>query len=98
MRKTSAVTALVWMLLPAIALAQDARTTIEDATNALGAVGLTSITYSGNAATANFGQSRTISFGLSSTSVRSYTRTIDFVQPASRATGATMPPAVRSIS
>jgi len=95
MRKTSAVTALVWMLLPAIALAQDARTTIEDATNALGAVGLTSITYSGNAATANFGQSRTISFGLSSTSVRSYTRTIDFVQPASRATGATMPPAVR---
>jgi hypothetical protein len=60
MRKTSAVTALVWMLLPAIALAQDARTTIEDATKALGAVGLTSITYSGIAATANFGQSRTM--------------------------------------
>ena len=78
-----------------VALAQDAKTTIEDATKAIGAVGLTSITYSGAAATANFGQSRTISFGLSSTSVRSYTRTIDFAQPASRATGATMPPAVR---
>ena len=78
-----------------IVLAQDAKTTIEDATKAIGAVGLTSITYSGTAATANFGQSRTISFGLSSTSVRGYTRTIDFAQPASRATGATMPPAVR---
>jgi glyoxylase-like metal-dependent hydrolase (beta-lactamase superfamily II) len=95
MRTTSGVTVLVWMLLPAIAFAQDARTTIEDATKALGAVGLTSITYSGIAATANFGQSRTISFGLSSTSVRNYTRTIDFAQPASRATGSTMPPAVR---
>src|SRR5262245_10525267 len=95
MGKTSAATALVWMLLPGLAFAQDAKTTIEDATKALGAVGLTSITYSGIAATANFGQSRTISFGLSSTSVRNYTRTIDFAQPASRATGSTMPPAVR---
>ena len=95
MRKTSAATAFVWALLPVIALAQDAKTTIEDATKAIGAVGLTSITYSGAAATANFGQSRTISFGLSSTSVRGYTRTIEFAQPASRATGATMPPAVR---
>ena len=95
MRKTSAVIALVWTLLPGVTSAQDARTTIEDATKAMGAVGLTSITYSGAAATANFGQSRTISFGLASTSVRSYTRTIDFAQPASRATGATLPPAVR---
>ena len=31
MRKTSLVTAFVWTLLPAIALAQDAKTTIEDA-------------------------------------------------------------------
>jgi hypothetical protein len=94
MRKSSAATAFVWALLPVIALAQDAKTTIEDATRAIGAVGLASITYSGAAATANFGQSRS-SFGLSSTSVRGYTRTIDFAQPASRATGATMPPAVR---
>ena len=34
-------------------------------------------------------------FGLASTSIRSYTRTIDFSQPASRATGATLPPAPR---
>jgi glyoxylase-like metal-dependent hydrolase (beta-lactamase superfamily II) len=95
MRKTAAVAALVSTLLPGLAFAQDAKTTIEDATKALGAVGLTSITYSGIAATANFGQSRTISFGLSSTSVRDYTRTIDFAQPASRATGSTFPPPVR---
>ena len=95
MQKTSAVMVLVWTLLPGVTSAQDARTTIEDATKAMGAVGLTSLTYSGAAATANFGQSRTISFGLASTSVRSYTRTIDFEQPASRATGVTLPPAVR---
>ena len=50
MRKTSAATAFVWALLPLIALAQDAKSTIEDATKAIGAVGLTSITYSGAAA------------------------------------------------
>ena len=83
------------MLLPAVALAQDAKAVIEVAIKATGSAGLTSITYSGAAATANFGQSRTISFGLASTSVRSYTRTIDFTQPSSRATGATLPPAPR---
>ena len=96
MRKTSAAIAF-WaaMLLPDVALAQDAKTVIEAALKATGSAGLTSITYSGQAATANFGQSRTISFGLSSTSVRSYTRTIDFAQPASRATGMTVPPTTR---
>jgi len=97
MRETSAVIALVAAtLLPGVALAQDAKAVIEAAITATGSAGLTSITYSGQAATSsNFGQSRTISFGLSSTSVRSYTRTMDFAQPASRATGTTVPPAAR---
>src|SRR5262245_7423285 len=96
MRKTSAVIALcAAMLLPDAALAQDAKAAIEAAIKAMGSAGLTSITYSGQAATANFGQSRTISFGLASTSIRVYTRTIDFAQPASRATGVTMPPTSR---
>src|SRR6185369_7409408 len=95
MRRTCAALALAWTLVPAAALAQDANTVVEQAMKAAGSAGLTSVTYSGLAANANFGQSRTISFGLASTSIRSYARTIDFMQPASRATGATLPPAPR---
>lgn len=95
MWKTPAVTALLITLLSASTAAQDAKTVIDDASTAMGAAGPSSITYSGSAAIGNFGQSRTISFGLASTSVRNYTRTVDFTQPASRATGDTLPPAVR---
>ena len=62
--------ALVLTMLPIVTWAQDARAVIEEALKATGSAGLTSITYSGSAATANFGQSRTISFGLASTSIR----------------------------
>jgi len=78
---------LIVALLAAGADAPDARPVIDDATRALGATGLTSIVFAGAAAIGNFGQSRTISYGLTSTSIKSYTRTIDFTQPASRATG-----------
>jgi glyoxylase-like metal-dependent hydrolase (beta-lactamase superfamily II) len=71
------------------------KSVVESATLAMGAAGLTSVTYSGAAALGNFGQSRTISFGLASTMVRNYSRTIDFTQPASHATGDSVPPAVR---
>jgi glyoxylase-like metal-dependent hydrolase (beta-lactamase superfamily II) len=94
MWKTSAVTALFVTLLSVSTAAQDVRTVIEDASKAMGATGLNSITYSGAAANGNFGQSRTISFRLASTSIRNYTRTIDFTQPASRASGDTLPPAI----
>jgi glyoxylase-like metal-dependent hydrolase (beta-lactamase superfamily II) len=82
-------------LLPASAVAQDARTVIDAASRAMGMEGLSSITYSGAAAAGNFGQSRTISFGLVSTSIRNYTRTIDYTRPASHASGEATPPAVR---
>jgi glyoxylase-like metal-dependent hydrolase (beta-lactamase superfamily II) len=96
MRKTTGVIALVGtMLLPGVVLAQDAKAVIAEAIKTTGSAALTSITYSGLAATSNFGQSRTISFGLASTSVRSYTRTIDITQLSSRATGTTLPPAAR---
>jgi glyoxylase-like metal-dependent hydrolase (beta-lactamase superfamily II) len=86
--------ALLVVLLPAAVTGQDARTVVAAASQAMGANGLDSITYSGIAAVANFGQSRTISFGLASTTIRNYTRTIDFTQPASRVTGVATPPAV----
>jgi len=93
--KTFALSALLVIALSTGAEAQDARTVIDTAARAMGATGLDSITYSGTAAVANFGQSRTISFGLASTTIRNYTRTIDFAQPASRVTGVAAPPAVQ---
>ncbi|HET9266998.1 MAG TPA: MBL fold metallo-hydrolase [Vicinamibacterales bacterium] len=77
------------------AAAQDAAAVVADATRAMGLSELKAITFSGNAAIGNFGQSRTISFGLSSTSIPNYTRTIDFARSASLATGTTNPPAAR---
>src|SRR5688500_11670967 len=95
MGKTLALAALLLTtILCAGASAQDARTVVDGAVTAMGMGGLTSITYFGVAAQGNFGQSRTISFGLASTSISDYVRTIDFAQPASRATGTTLPPAV----
>ena len=73
--------------------ADDAKTVVDAASKAMGVTGLKSITISGAAANGNFGQSRTISFGLASTSIRNYVRTIDFTVPASHATGITQPPA-----
>jgi glyoxylase-like metal-dependent hydrolase (beta-lactamase superfamily II) len=77
------------------ASAQDANAVIAEALRTIGATNLTSITYSGNAAQGNFGQSRTITFGVASTSIRNYTRTIDFTTSTARITGDTTPPGVR---
>ena len=95
MWKTAAVTTALMTALAAGASAQDAKTVIDASSKAMGVVGLNSVVYGGSAAQGNFGQSRVISFGLASTSIRNYARAIDFTQPASRATGDTMPPAVR---
>jgi len=95
MWKRRAVATLIATLLPACAMAQDAKAVIAAASKAMGTIGLNSITYSGVASVGNFGQSRTISFGLASTAIRNYTRTIDFIQRASRANGEATPPAGR---
>ena len=93
MAKTCVVTVLLISMLLVSMSAQDAKTVIANASKAMGAEGLDSITYSGSAAMGNFGQSRNISARLASTSIRNYTRTIDFMKPMSRATGDTYPPA-----
>jgi glyoxylase-like metal-dependent hydrolase (beta-lactamase superfamily II) len=95
MWKTRAVATIVVALLPVSASPQDARSVIAAASRAMGTDGLNSITVSGAAAVGNFGQSRTISFGLASTSIRNYTRMIDFTRPASQATGEATPPSGR---
>ena len=75
-------------------VAQDAKAIIASASKAMGADALSSITYSGSATNGNFGQSKTIAGPLAVTTITNYTRAIDLTQPASRATGATMPPAI----
>jgi glyoxylase-like metal-dependent hydrolase (beta-lactamase superfamily II) len=93
MFRTLAATALLLATaLTAAPAAQDAKKVIQDASEEMGVVDLDAITYSGAAAIGNFGQSRTISFGLATTQIRNYARTIDFTKPASRATGDTVPP------
>jgi glyoxylase-like metal-dependent hydrolase (beta-lactamase superfamily II) len=81
-------------LLSTGGVAQDASTSIGQASKAMGADKVTSVTYSGSALAGNFGQSKTIAGPLAITSITNYTRTIDLAAPASRATGTTMPPAI----
>ena len=91
------VTAILAMVLSAGINAQNAATTIGAASKAMGAENLNSITYSGSAGNANFGQSKTIGTPWAPTGITritTYTRTIDLNQPASRAFGPTMPPTV----
>jgi glyoxylase-like metal-dependent hydrolase (beta-lactamase superfamily II) len=90
----AAAAAFVTALSTSAALAEDAKQVIDAASKAMGVVDLNSITYAGAAAVGNFGQSRTISFGLASTSIKNYVRTIDFTKPALRATGDSQPPAL----
>jgi len=94
MRKACAAAFLVAALSTAPTAADDgAKMVIDEASRAMGVAGLHAITYTGLGAIGNFGQSRTISFGLESTALGNYVRTIDFTVPASRAAGDTQPPA-----
>jgi len=94
MLRKLAVAALLMTLLSLGTAAQDANTTIRNASKAMSADGVNSITYSGSASTGNFGQSKSITGPLAVTTITNYTRAIDLTQPASRASGTTMPPAI----
>ena len=79
----------------ATAFAQDAKTVIEQASKAMGVTGLDAITVIGGGGQGNFGQSRTITFGIASTLYANYTRTYDFTGRTARFTADTTPPAAR---
>ena len=93
MSRTLAAAGIVTILAVGTA-AQDGKTVVANAAKAMGADALTSITYSGSAKNGNFGQSTAIAGPLAFTTISNYTRAIDLSQPASRATGATMPPTI----
>ena len=71
------------------AAAQDAKTVVGTASKAMGADGLTSITMYGSGANFGLGQSNNSNGAWPRTNVSDYVRSIDFTQPASRATGVT---------
>src|SRR5690606_16717607 len=72
----------------------DATPVIRAAMETMGVENLSAITYSGTASYVPFGQTRSISPPWPSRTIAGYTRTIDFTQPASRASGSTMRPPI----
>ena len=88
-------TGVLVALLASPAAAQDARAIIAAASKAMGADGLTSITYYGSGANYNFGQSNDPEGPWPRTNLNDYRRSIDFGQPASRATAVTVAPPVQ---
>jgi glyoxylase-like metal-dependent hydrolase (beta-lactamase superfamily II) len=75
------------LLLSPVLSGQDAKAVLAQASQAMGVTTLESITLAGTAAYGNFGQSRGLSFGLESTTIRNYNLTIDFVRGISHAVG-----------
>jgi hypothetical protein len=76
------------------ASAQDAKTVIGTASKAMGVEGLNSIHYYGVAQNGNLGQNNNANQPWPLTNADDYVRTIDFTQPASRATWMTYAVAV----
>jgi glyoxylase-like metal-dependent hydrolase (beta-lactamase superfamily II) len=84
--------ALAMALVAGSLSAQDAKAVIAEASRVMGVEKLTSLSLAGIGAYGNFGQSRTLSFGLASTTIRDYTRTFDFVRGMVRSAGIAAPP------
>lgn len=92
---TLIVALTAWLSIGVVA--QNAAAVVANASKTMGVETLRSITFSGTAQNANFGQSRNIAnpwVTTGTTRITNYTRAIDFGQPASRAFGPTQPPAV----
>jgi glyoxylase-like metal-dependent hydrolase (beta-lactamase superfamily II) len=73
-------------IVSSIAAAQDAKTVIANASKAMGVEGMNSIHYYGTAQNGNLGQNNNANQPWPMAGANDYVRTIDFSQPASRAT------------
>jgi glyoxylase-like metal-dependent hydrolase (beta-lactamase superfamily II) len=83
------VALLAVLAAPAAAQETDAKTVLGAAAKAMGSENLNSITYYGSGANFGLGQSNNSNGAWPRTNVSDYVRSIDFTQPASRATGVT---------
>jgi len=86
------VTAIAVALVVSSLSAQDAKAVIAEASRVMGVETLTSLSLTGIAAYGNFGQSRTLSFGLASTRIRDYSRTFDFSRGTVLSAGVALSP------
>jgi glyoxylase-like metal-dependent hydrolase (beta-lactamase superfamily II) len=80
---------LALLALSAPAAAQDAKAALAAAAKAMGSENLNAITIYGSGANYNLGQSNNANGAWPRNNVSDYVRSIDFTQPASRATGVT---------
>ena len=76
-------------LLAAVPAAQDAKAVISNASKAMGVDGLNSVTFYGAGANFNLGQNNNSNAPWPRANANDYVRSIDFTQPASRATWVT---------
>src|SRR5262249_12832175 len=83
------VAAAALMLLAGPVIAQDAKTIVSNASKAMGADNLNSITYYGSGANYNLGQSNNANGPWPQTNLNDYRRSIDFAQPALRSSAVT---------
>jgi glyoxylase-like metal-dependent hydrolase (beta-lactamase superfamily II) len=81
------VGALLAILVASGAAAQDAKTVLANASQAIGGQNLTSLTYSGTASDVNFLQTRSINGPWPLRPISGYTRVIDLSQLVMRSTG-----------
>src|SRR5262245_36130523 len=87
-RPTLAVLAVI-CFIAGPAAAQDAKAVIANVSKAMGADTVTSVTYYGSGANFNLGQSNNANGPWPRTNLDDYRRSIDFSQPASRASAST---------
>ena len=87
--KYFAAALLCTALLAQPALAQDANTVIAGASKAMGADGVTSVTFYGSGANYNLGQNNNAQGPWARVNLNDYRRTLDLSAPASRATAVT---------
>jgi glyoxylase-like metal-dependent hydrolase (beta-lactamase superfamily II) len=87
-RQSFAALAVVCLLAPP-ALAQETKAVIAAASKAIGADGVNSVTFYGSGANYNLGQSNNAQGPWPRANLNDYRRSIDFSQPASRATAVT---------
>src|SRR4051812_19632758 len=92
MRVPRLVAAVGVVVLVGSLSAEDAKAVIAEASRAMGVAGVTSLSLAGTAAYGNFGQSRTLSFGVASTTIGNYNRTFDFAREIAHSIGVAVPP------
>ena len=89
MLRTCVTAAALAALLASPVVAQDAKTIVSNASKAMGAETLNSITYYGSGANYNLGQSNNANGPWPQANLNDYRRSIDFSQPALRSSAVT---------